>query len=581
MRVSTLLRASLAKVASIDPVVALFGAIGGAALVGAPLAAGCSKGAGSTEGGHEIPHDPAPPASQPSSASAAIASARPDAGEALGPEPEIEVREGNLRYEVRDAETGALIPCKLTLLGASSSRTPILSLPDTPRNEGRAIAVANRIMSLTGQGVSRVPEGTYDVYVSRGPEWDMFVERGVRVGPRQAKITAKLRRFVDSKGWLSGDFHVHAASSFDSRVPMSARVFEFISDGVEMIVSTDHNVIADYEPIIEDLGVRKLLSSAMGDEITTASWGHYGAFPLPFEQDAPGGGAVRTRRRAPVDIFRDVREDAPDALIDVHHPRFDKRLGYFEVGRLDAAADSAKRPGFSFDFDAIEILNGMEDFDQKTVGEVMDDWFGLIKHGHLAAATGNSDTHHLSYNLGGYPRNYVRLEDDSPANATGAAVAAAVKQRHCFFTTGPFVEMSVGSTKIGDVAPAPDGKVRVEIKVQAAPWVSVSRVTLFVDGVIVQRWDVRESDAAVRLQDGHDIVVARDAFVVARVDGDKPLSPVVGDTGTYRVLPFAMTNPIFLDVDGNGRYDPPEPHGPHAPPAPDLKKISPKAIPPK
>lgn len=574
MRSPTPLRRSLAR---IDPVVALCGALGGALVVGAPLAAGCSRGTGSTEGGREILLPPAPSA-EPPSPPAPIASCGPDAGEEPEPEPEIEVHEGNLRYEVRDAETGALIPCKLTLLGASGTRTPRLSRGDIPRYEGRAIAAANRIMSLTGQGVSRVPDGTYDVYVSRGPEWEMFTERGVRVGSVQAKIAAKLRHVVDTKGWLSGDFHVHAASSFDSRVPMSARVYEFISDGVDMIVSTDHNVIADYEPIIEDLGVRKLLLSAMGDEITTSGWGHYGAFPLPFDEGAPGGGAVRTRRRAPADIFRDVREDAPDALIDVHHPRFDRRMGYFEVGKLNAAADSAKRPGFSFDFDAIEILNGYEDFDQKTVGKVMEDWFGLIRHGHLAAATGNSDTHHMTYNLGGYPRNYVRVPDDSPEKATGAAVAAAVKQRHCFFTTGPFVEMSVGSTKIGDVAPAPDGKIRVEIKVQAAPWVSVSRVTLFVDGVIVERWDVHETDDAVRLREGHDIAVSRDAFVVARVDGDKPLSPVVGDMNTYRVLPFALTNPIFLDVDGNGRYDPPEPHGPHAPA---VKKVIPRAIPPR
>jgi hypothetical protein len=29
------------------------------------------------------------------------------------------------------------------------------------------------------------------------------------------------------------------------------------------------------------------------------------------------------------------------------------------------------------------------------------------------------------------------------------------------------------------------------------------------------------------------------------------------------VFPFAVTNPIFLDVDGNGQYDPVLPHGAH------------------
>ena len=33
----------------------------------------------------------------------------------------------------------------------------------------------------------------------------------------------------------------------------------------------------------------------------------------------------------------------------------------------------------------------------------------LLDRGHLVTATGNSDTHHLNYNLGGYPRNYVNV----------------------------------------------------------------------------------------------------------------------------------------------------------------------------
>jgi hypothetical protein len=57
--------------------------------------------------------------------------------------------------------------------------------------------------------------------------------------------------------------------------------------------------------------------------------------------------------------------------------------------------------------------------------------------------------------------------------------------------------------------------------------------------------------------------LARDAWVVVRVDGDKPLAPVVGDLKRFDVRPLALTNPVFLDVDGNGQYDPPLKHGPH------------------
>ena len=58
-----------------------------------------------------------------------------------------------------------------------------------------------------------------------------------------------------------------------------------------------------------------------------------------------------------------------------------------------------------------------------------------------------------------------------------------------------------------------------------------------------------------------DIDAARDTFVVARVDRDQTLAPVVDDVRRFDVRPFALTNPVFLDVDGSGKFDPPEPHG--------------------
>jgi hypothetical protein len=48
---------------------------------------------------------------------------------------------------------------------------------------------------------------------------------------------------------------------------------------------------------------------------------------------------------------------------------------------------------------------------------------------------------------------------------------------------------------------------------------------------------------------------------VVRVDGDRSMSPVVGDGKTFTAYPFALTNPVFLDVDGDGKYRTGLPHG--------------------
>ena len=93
--------------------------------------------------------------------------------------------------------------------------------------------------------------------------------------------------------------------------------------------------------------------------------------------------------RKPDDFFKDVRRDAPGAIIDVHHPRIDAEIGYFDLGQFDARNDKAGRAGFSWDFDALEVMNGYQDPVRRSADRVVDDWFALLNHDHLVTATGN------------------------------------------------------------------------------------------------------------------------------------------------------------------------------------------------
>jgi hypothetical protein len=505
---------------------------------------------------------------------ALAASARPAAHEQAtgGAHPELPPANnqpdrhagGLLVYDVRDAETDAPIPCKLTFVGVAGTPRPLFTRTDIGRPEGElAIAAFDRVFSAVGREDVRVPRGTYDIYVSRGPEWDIAVFPGTKIGDGTTPISARLRHVVDTRGWLSADFHVHAAPSPDSIVPLSHRVLEFVADGIDMIVATDHNVVTDYAPTIAALGLQSLITSARGDELTTNGWGHYGVFPLAQDLTTAGHGALLVRGRDAKEIFANVRARAPGAVIDLHHPRIDPGVGYFILGHFDPHSDRFNRPGFSFDFDAIEVLNGYQDPARKSVDRMIDDWLGLLNHGHLATATGNSDTHHLTYNMGGYPRNYVRVVDDRPAHVTPQAVAEAVRQRRAFFTTGPFVRVWAGGGGMGDLARAPGGHATLDIEVDAAPWITVSRVILYVSGKEAKRWGVPKSEQVARFRVSHPLSLARDGYAVVRVDGDRIMAPVVGDSRSFPVYPLALTNPVFLDVDGNGRYDPEHAHGPH------------------
>lgn len=482
------------------------------------------------------------------------------------PRPPSLPAEGGLAYDVRDVDGGGLIPCKLTLVGVDGTPDPAFTKNDIGRQDGEGSVLAyDRVLSIGGTGVVHVPVGSYDVYVSRGPEWTLDISRKVKIAlGKTTVISAHLKHVVDTAGFISADFHVHASHSSDSHVPMHDRVFEFVADGVELITSTDHNVVSNYAPVIEELGVGRYLTSMTGDELTTNGWGHFGAFPLPHDLESVGQGAVLVRGRGPKDFFADVRSHAPTAIIDVHHPRIDSEIGYFNISGFDARSDMATRPGFSFDFDALEVLNGYQDSDRRSVDRVIDDWFALLAHGHIVTATGNSDTHHLDHNIGGYPRNYVRVQEDSPQKLRDPdEVPRAVKGHHVELTTGPFIALKVNGGGIGDTVPARGGKATAEIEVRAAPWISVSSVILYVDGKETKRWSVPKSVEPRRFSEKFETTLPRDGWIVVRADGDEPMAPVVGDRKRFDVRPLALTNPVFLDVDGNGKYDPPQKHGAH------------------
>jgi hypothetical protein len=475
--------------------------------------------------------------------------------------PHLRHATGTLSIEIR-GDDNTPIPARLTFRPVGDTPKLFFTTIDIAREEAGAVTAFDRAFVLRGDADLRVPVGTYDVWVSHGPEWDTTRER-ITISPgAETEVHTRLHHVIDTPGWISADLHVHSAASLDSRVPMRDRVFQFVADGVDLIVATDHNVIADYAPVIAELGVADLLASSTGDEITTKQWGHFGAFPLPADEAELGHGAIETGKRTATQIFADVRAKAPNALIDVHHPRLEHgKLGYFFLSDLDISTGRTKTPGFSFDFDAIEVLNGYQDSDRKTMGKVMGDWIGFLDSGKRVACTGNSDSHHMTFNLGGYPRNYVALPDTPVDKIDPAAVAAQVKAGHSFFTTGPIIDANIAGKTFGDVARVAPGKVALHVTVRAANWIPVSKITVIGPGnTVLATRTVPSSTQVVRFDDTIELDIAGDGYAILRVDGDRPMAPNVGDIGSFVVYPMAVTNPIWIDRDGDGKVKPIAPY---------------------
>jgi hypothetical protein len=467
----------------------------------------------------------------------------------------VALGKGVFSYEVRDADTGELIPCKLTFV--SNLYYVRISRKDLQTGD-KATPSFHQIYSFSGIGKVNLLPGEYDVYISRGPEWELTQIKKQKISSGKAsEAKVELRKAINTEGWVSGDFHVHAEPSPDSVISLTDRLHQLVSEGLMMVGSADHQDVTDYTAKINELGMQDTISCAPGEELSMGAWGHWGVFPLTRVEGVRGHGAVPSRGKTIDEIFDFVRTNHPDAVLTVHHPRLDNGISYFNLAGFQSKTAAANKKGFRLDFDAIELLNGYRLSQPASIQTLIKDWFGLLNHGYLVTALGNSDTHYLTGNVGGYPRNYIWVGEENVTSVTPKMIAQSVKQHHVFVTTGPFVRFSAEGADIGDLVVIPKGSTQLSITVEAPQWISVSKVTLFINGEVSQSWAVTNTGKTVRFQQSVPLTLTKDSYAVVQVEGDKTLSPVYGSATTYKVFPFAITNPIFFDVNSNGVFDAP------------------------
>jgi hypothetical protein len=187
---------------------------------------------------------------------------------------------GELRAVVRDADLGQAVTARLFVKGLDGTPDPNFG-PDY-----RASGAGVLVDSLRGAFVTPLPAGRYRVSGTRGLEYSVdSKDVEVRSG-RISKVELDLRRVAPTPGALGCDLHVHARPSFDSPVTPEDRVLSLVAAGIEFAVPTEHNVVGDYGPSLDLLGLSRELLWVPGVEVTTYSprFGHVGVFPYP-----PGG----------------------------------------------------------------------------------------------------------------------------------------------------------------------------------------------------------------------------------------------------------------------------------------------------
>ena len=218
----------------------------------------------------------------------------------------------------------------------------------------------------------------------------------------------------------------------------------------------------------------------------------------------------------------------------------------------------------------------------------IDDWFTLLNLGYKHTALANSDTHGKTSIESGCPRNFVASPTDDPAYLTEAMIGQAVRDHQVIASYGPFVRFwieddgenyGIGSELTGT------GERRLEIESQAPVWMGVDHLELYENGTLIKTWDLESTGGGkVAWNVNTTINPTQDSWYVVIASGSGSLWPlfspveipkvelqdivveavgaILDDTSllgeliptprTFGVPPYALTNPIWIDLAGDG-----------------------------
>jgi len=549
-------------------------------------------------------------------------------------------------------ELGRHAPAKIQLIGRKTPPSPgadprgyLYDLRYGERVRPTAFDGGDRFIegawwTKDGRLETKVRPGSYDLVVSRGPEYEVTTVPLELVAGQFAAKQVSLVRAYDSPGWVAGDFHIHAAPSTDSGLPIDKRVFSCAAEGLEVAVATDHNYITDYAPVIAASGLDPWLVGIPGVELTTFEMGHFIGYPLRVDAGSTRGGEYRWANQPPqvlFDTLRDHGTDPANTIVAVAHPR-QQVLGYWAQFFVDQDTAEPYTPtgilgvfapygmefapeNYSSDFDAVELLTGrrIEDVHtfraptplppgpfpdpQPVPGEivvgndgrpkfpgVVETWFTMLDRGHTATGMGTSDSHGLIGKEPGYARTllFVGKGKDTPGGFDRADVINAIRDHHAITTNAPFLEMTTGSAIIGDTVTGPSHVI--EIRVHAPSWAKVDTLTIYSNSTVLQTIPI-PAGQATEFSTSITVAPAQDAWVVAEVTGSGNMFPVLSPTEfppldatviitalsigldlsslpltsslkperVHQSAPYAITNPIWIDIAGDGWTPPKSP----------------------
>ncbi|HEX9082389.1 MAG TPA: hypothetical protein VF768_08920, partial [Holophagaceae bacterium] len=454
------------------------------------------------------------------------------------------------------------------------------------------------------------PAGSYVAYGTRGPLSHLDALPVVAYDG-QADIQ---HQFVVVKaslpaGWTSFDLPGPTQVTTGGLNP-GEMLSSALSEGVQVVARTEQDQLMDpaalqadfrkefdsnnpnisdaqRDPIGNDPFVVGARSSTLGDGDVTALFTPApinarfgGAQPstgwtlADFLTQAQGSYNIIQRPCGPKGLFT-VRGFSPTVALGTGVNAWWTQTGPVSLGRHEG------------DFDALELIRGessdangnplpLTDPANATAWfneflTVRNDWFGLLNQQMPTAFTkalGLSDSRYSLDTPVGLARTYLNIGAATLSESDLSAVQSALRSGAAVASTGPLLDVNLNGVGPGGLVSGPVATATLSISLYAPDWVPVDEVRVVVNGVVqsvplssftASTTDFRLRTATVNVT----LPSSKDAWVV--VEAGVPLTT----TGAYApgtpwakimkgIYPIAVTNPIFVDVNGGG-YTPPFP----------------------
>ncbi len=470
--------------------------------------------------------------------------------------------EATLEVLVTD-ESGSPLPGRITIVDEAGTLMPVGAHSE--------IGVAVRegvVYTSTGSAAFGVAAGTYRIFGGHGFEYGID-QTNVSVIPGQhIKRTLKLKREVDTTGWIACDTHVHTlTNSGHGDCTMEERMATLAGEGIELPIATDHNKHIDYTATALSTGVASQFTSVIGNEVTTKQ-GHFNIFPIKADSQIPD---YTQHDWQP--LFENIFTTPVVRVAILNHAE-DVHSGFRPFSKqrhLRLTGESLEQR--SYGFNAMEVLNSGAI--QTDPMNLFSDWCGLLNRGLSVTPVGSSDSHDVARYIVGQGRTYIACDDSNVAAIPIDQAVDAFLQSRVVVSYGLFTQLTVTQAADGQTygpgemihVRSDADEITVTVEVHGPSWTQADTVALYICGS-------RRFESKLTPTTTHDTsmkgtvtwtlpraALKHDVWLTALATGPgisqpfwptaKPYQP---DSPEFTSYTLSFTGPIRIDSNGDGKY---------------------------